>query len=40
MLGEDAEIELAVGEPVSGGFAIPFGGERIVGGARPRGRSS
>ena len=29
MLLEDAEIELAVREPVVGGFAVPFGGERI-----------
>jgi hypothetical protein len=33
MLGQDAEIELAVGEPVGGGLAIPFGGERIIGSA-------
>ena len=33
MLGKDAEIELAVGQPVRGGFPIPFEGEGIVGAA-------
>ena len=31
MLGEDGEIELAVGEAVGAGLAVPFGGERIIG---------
>ena len=31
MLGEDAEIVLAVGETISGGFAIPFRGEPVIG---------
>ena len=30
MLGKDAEIELTVGEAVSSGLYIPFGGKRVV----------